>query len=310
MRSAHLAARARIESDFDRTVTAPFGPFLAAGELLYQGPWVAERLAEFGGFLASNPDSILPVIRTILEGGSKYTAVDVFSAEHRLGELRAEVAALWHQMDVLVLPAIGTTFTVDEVLADPIGANTKLGHYTHFGNLLDLCAVVVPAGLTTDGRPAALMILGPALADDRVLAVAAELSGTALATGSTTTTTAAETPVDTVISPDGTSNGHGVAPVVISAPSTTLVVVGHHLAGQPRSFDLSDRGATLTALTETAPAYRLLRVGSAIPVPVLVGVETGGAAVEVETWSVPSAALPRDPRRLLGVGLPRPGHPR
>ena len=67
-------------------------------------------------------------------------------------------------------------FTVDEVLADPIGANTKLGHYTHFGNLLDLCAVVVPAGLTSDGRPAALMILGPALADDRILALAAELS--------------------------------------------------------------------------------------------------------------------------------------
>ena len=76
-------------------------------------------------------------------------------------------------MDVLVLPAIGTTFTVDEVLADPIGANTKLGHYTHFGNLLDLCAAVVPAGLTSDGRPAALMVLGPALADDRVLAMAA-----------------------------------------------------------------------------------------------------------------------------------------
>ena len=73
---------------------------------------------------------------------------------------------------MLVLPAIGTTFTVDEVLADPIGANTKLGHYTHFGNLLDLCAAVVPAGLTADGRPAALMVLGPALADDRVLAVA------------------------------------------------------------------------------------------------------------------------------------------
>ena len=76
---------------------------------------------------------------------------------------------------MLVLPAIGTTFTVDEVLADPIGANTELGHYTHFGNLLDLCAVVVPAGLTADGRPAALMVLGPALADDRVLALAAEL---------------------------------------------------------------------------------------------------------------------------------------
>ena len=89
---------------------------------------------------------MLPVIRTILESGAKYSAVDVFAAEHRLGELRAEVAQLWHEMDVLVLPAIGTTFTVDEVLADPIGANTKLGHYTHFGNLLDLCAVGRPGG--------------------------------------------------------------------------------------------------------------------------------------------------------------------
>ena len=47
-----------------------------------------------------------------------------------------------------------------------------------------------------------------------------------------------------------------------------------------------------TALTETAPSYRLLRVGNDIPVPVLVAVDDGGAAVEVETWSVPSAALP------------------
>jgi allophanate hydrolase len=289
MRAAHLAARARLERDFDRTVTAPFGPFLAAGELLYQGPWVAERLAEFGGFLASNPDSILPVIRTILSSGAKYSAVDVFSAEHRLGELRAEVVKLWRQMDVLVLPAIGTTFTVDEVLADPIGANTKLGHYTHFGNLLDLCAVVVPAGLTADGRPAALMILGPALADDRVLAVAAELSGRAVFTGATGAT---ELPDPTAISLSAGARPGAADAVVPATPTTTLVVVGHHLAGQPRSFDLSDRGATLTALTETAPSYKLLRVGNAIPVPVLVAVDDGGAAIEVETWSVPSAALP------------------
>ena len=81
-------------------------------------------------------------------------------------------------MDVLVLPTVGTTFTVAEVLADPIATNTTLGHYTHFGNLLDLCAVAVPAGLTADGRPASLMVLGPALADDVVLAVAARIPAT------------------------------------------------------------------------------------------------------------------------------------
>jgi len=275
MRAAHLAARSRIEHDFDRTVTAPFGPFLAAGELLYQGPWVAERLTEFGDFLAAHPGSVLPVIRTILEGGSKYSAVDVFAAEHRLGELRAEVATMWNEMDVLVLPAIGTTFTVDEVLADPIGANTKLGHYTHFGNLLDLCAAVVPAGLTSDGRPAALMVLGPALADDRVLAMAAELSGRRLTPQPAQQHRSAATPA---------REGDAY---------TTLVVVGHHLSGQPRCVDLIDAGGSMIALTETAPCYRLLRVGQTVPVPVLVATEIGGAAIEVETWTVPSAALPR-----------------
>jgi allophanate hydrolase len=61
------------------------------------------------------------------------------------------------------------------VLAAPIATNTTLGHYTHCGNLLDLCAAAVPAGLTADGRPVSLMVLGPALADDLVLTAAAAI---------------------------------------------------------------------------------------------------------------------------------------
>ena len=273
MREAHLAARAGIERAFDRTVEIPLGPFLNAGALLYSGPWVAERLAEFGAFLDNRPDAILPVIRTILEGGRRYTATDVFAAEHRLGELRTQVARLWHDMDVLILPAVGTTFTVDQVLADPIATNTALGHYTHFGNLLDLCAAVVPAGLTSDGRPASLMVLGPALADDRVLAMAARLAGEpAPATRSTAPDRRVPGPAD-------------------SSSSTTLVVVGHHLSDQPRSADLTDRGGVLVSRTSTAPNYRLLRVGDVIQVPALVRVDTGGAAIEVETWALPSVGL-------------------
>ncbi|WP_395725576.1 allophanate hydrolase [Nakamurella sp.] len=261
MRDAHLAARSRVGLQFSRVVTAPFGPFLAAGELLYQGPWVAERLAEFGDFLADHPDSVLPVIRAIMAGGATYSAVDVFAAQHRLGELQAQVRRLWRDMDVLVLPAVGTTFTVEQVLADPIATNTMLGHYTHFGNLLDLCGAVVPAGLTLDGRPAALMVLGPALSDDRVLAVAGALSG------------------------------HPVTPPGV-ADDVTLVVVGHHLSGQPRSRDLVEHGGRVLTSTTTAPRYRLLRTGGSGPVPVLVTAPDGGAAIEVETWRLPAAALP------------------
>lgn len=141
----------------------------------YQGPWVAERLVEFGDFLAAQPDSIHPVVRGILCGGQKYTAVDAFEALQRLAELKALVARLWRRMDVLVVPTIGTTFSVAEVLAAPIDCNTMLGHYTHFGNLLDLLGVAVPLGVTSDGRPYSAMLLGAALTDDAVLQLAAQI---------------------------------------------------------------------------------------------------------------------------------------
>jgi allophanate hydrolase len=174
MAAAHADARSRVANTFT-VVTPPLEPFLQAGELLYSGPWVAERLAEFGDFLADHPGDVLPVIATIISGGARFDAVDVFRAQYRLAELKAVTARLFARMEVLVLPTIGTTFTVPEVLGDPITTNTKLGHYTHFGNLLDLCAIAVPAGTTRDGRPASLMVLGPALSDDTVLAVADQI---------------------------------------------------------------------------------------------------------------------------------------
>jgi allophanate hydrolase len=174
MRQAHSAFREHL-SGIATIVDVPLEPFLAAGSLLYQGPWVAERLVEFGEFLAVQPDSIHPVVRDILRGGLKYTAVDAFAALQRLQELKAVAGRLWERMDALVVPTIGTTFAVDEVLAEPIECNTMLGHYTHFGNLLDLVGVAVPLGTTSDGRPHSAMLLGAALTDDTVLTLAARL---------------------------------------------------------------------------------------------------------------------------------------
>ena len=174
MRAAHLGFRDQL-ARHATIVEISLEPFLAAGTLLYQGPWVAERLVEFGDFLAAKPESIHPVVRDILRSGEKYTAVDAFSALQRLQELKAEVGRLWAGVDVLVVPTIGTTFTVADVLERPIECNTVLGHYTHFGNLLDLLGVAVPLGTTADGRPYSAMLLGPALSDDTVLHLAARV---------------------------------------------------------------------------------------------------------------------------------------
>lgn len=174
MRMAHLAFREQLARTHE-TVDVSLELFLAAGELLYQGPWVAERLVEFGDILAAHPDSIHPVVRAIFEGGRNYTAVDAFAALQRLQELKAGVARIWDRIDVLVTPTIGTTFTVEQVLANPIECNTTLGHYTHFGNLLDLLGLSVPTGTTSDGRPSAAMLLGAAQRDDTVLHLAAQV---------------------------------------------------------------------------------------------------------------------------------------
>ena len=198
MRRAHLGFRAQL-ARANTVVDVSLKPFLAAGSLLYQGPWVAERLVEFADFLAAQPESIHPVVREILQSGHRYSAVDAFAALQKLQELKAVVARLWKQMDVLVLPTIGTTFTVEQVLAAPIDCNTMLGHYTHFGNLLDLLGAAVPLGVTSDGRPYSAMVLGPALSDDTVLQLAAQILDEPRAAASapdlpsvTTTTVAAE----------------------------------------------------------------------------------------------------------------------
>jgi len=174
LRDAHLGFREHLARQVT-VVDVSLEPFLAAGALLYQGPWVAERLVQFGDFLAKRPESIHPVVRDILRSGEKYTAVDAFAALQRLQELKAEVGRVWQHVDVLVVPTIGTTFTVDEVLARPIDCNTMLGHYTHFGNLLDLLGIAVPLGVAADGRPFSAMLLGAALSDDTVLHLAAQI---------------------------------------------------------------------------------------------------------------------------------------
>ncbi|MEV6636251.1 allophanate hydrolase [Actinoplanes sp. NPDC051470] len=152
------------------------GPLLEAGDLLYRGPWVAERLADLGGFLDKHPDSVLPVTRAVLDRGRAFTAADAFAGMHRLQELKAWTERLFRTIDVLVLPTVGTTYTHAEIAADPIGRNLNLGRYTQFTNLLDLAAVAVPNGRTADGRPAGITFFGPAFSDDDLARVAAAWS--------------------------------------------------------------------------------------------------------------------------------------
>jgi allophanate hydrolase len=169
------AGSRRVADVVAEAVPVELGPLFEAGDLLYKGPWVAERLAALGDFLDSHPDSVLPVTRTVLERGYLFDAVAAFRGQHRLRELHAWTARLFERIDVLALPTTGTTYTHAQIAEEPLTRNLDLGRYTQFANLLDLAAVTVPNGLTVDGRPASLTLIGPAFSDATLIRLATEV---------------------------------------------------------------------------------------------------------------------------------------
>src|ERR1700733_3096198 len=137
------AAAAHLERLGGERVAIDFAPFLETAQLLYQGPWVAERYIVIEALLRRDPYALHPVTRQIIEAGARPSAADAFRAQYRLQELRRIASQVWRRIDVLLTPTAGTTYRIAEVEADPVRLNTQLGIYTNFMNLLDLAAVAV-----------------------------------------------------------------------------------------------------------------------------------------------------------------------
>lgn len=249
----------RLEAIGGEKVIIDFSPFRAAAELLYSGPWVAERLAAIQPFLDARGEEMNPVVREIINGARTYTAVKAFQSQYRLEVLRAKSMAEWAKMDVLLLPTTGTTYTLEEVERDPIKLNSNLGYYTNLVNLLDLSAVAVPAGFRPNGLPFGVTLMGPAFVDEALLHLGAAFS---------------KHPMPAVATPPG---------------CVAVAVVGAHLFGQPLNSQLLDRGARLIKSTKTAPGYRLFELAGQKPMKPGLLREPGfaGPGIEVEVWAVP-----------------------
>jgi allophanate hydrolase len=149
-------------------------PFYEAARLLYEGPWLAERYAATRHFIASSPQSMHPVTLQIILDGARPLAAEAFTAFYRLEQLRRIAQRQFEVIDALVLPTAPTLYTVDQILADPIGLNSRLGTYTNFVNLLDLCGLAVPAALHPgpSGRaPFGITLLAPGGNDGLLAAI-------------------------------------------------------------------------------------------------------------------------------------------
>jgi allophanate hydrolase len=172
-RAAEAASRRRMASLGWTLVEVDLEPFLAAGDLLYGGSFVAERYAAVGPAIRRRPAGLDPVVAGIIEAAEGIPAWQAFADLDRLQELAATTRPVWDEVDVLAIPTVPTTFTHAAVAADPLGTNRTLGTFTNFVNLLDLAAAVAPVGLRPDGHPYGVQLVGPAFSD----ALLADLAG-------------------------------------------------------------------------------------------------------------------------------------
>jgi allophanate hydrolase len=265
-----------------------YAPFRDAAALLYQGPWVAERLAAIQDFFTGHADEMDPTVRGIIGGATQFSAVDAFEGRYALESLRQLTRTEWAKVDALLLPTSADIQTVEAMRADPVALNSRFGLYTNFANLLDCSAIAVPAGFTPAGLPFGVTLVAPQDCDEALAPFANRLHQAA-GTGS------------------GLARAKSIPDV---APRNDgrleIAVVGAHLTGMPLNHELLSLGGTLIEQTTTAPRYKFFALaGTVPPKPGLQRVAEGGASIIVEIWSLPAAGLGTFVSKIpspLGVG--------
>ncbi len=245
-------------------VEIDLAPLQETAQLLYSGPWVAERTAAMEAMLLNNPDAIDPTVREVVEPGLGMSAVDLFNGIYRLAELKRHADTLWEGIDMLAFPTAGTTYRVKELHAAPIALNSAFGFYTNFVNLLDMAAVAVPAGIRANATGFGITLIGPADSDRALLDAA-----------------------DAYIAAADLSSP---PPLDLEGKMQTvkLAVVGAHLKDMPLHWQLTSRDAKFIGAFETAPTYRLYAIADSVPPkPALVHSEDGGSiALEIYEMGV------------------------
>jgi allophanate hydrolase len=278
-REAFGAACARLEGRGAVLEKIDLAPFLAAARLLYDGGLVAERHEAVGEFVDTHLAEVDPTVGEIISAAGAVSATRLLGDRHLLAELTASAMSALGDCDALLIPTTTEHPTLAEVATDPVGVNSRLGTYTNFCNLMDMCAVAVPSGTAGDDQFGVTVVArsgADAVAIDVARLVASLTTPVALPGASSLEDRPMPSPW----------------PTRAGADATALLVVGAHLRGQPLAFQLENRGARWAGHANTAPLYRLARLDTLPPKPglVKVGAEEG-SSIGGEIWLVGTAML-------------------
>lgn len=265
-----------------------YTPFREAAQLLYNGPWVAERTAAVGDFIeaADSDAKVWPVTRDIIMSGLEYSAIDAFRGRYELQRLKKLADDVMHDLNFLVLPTAGTIYTVADLQREPVKFNSNLGHYTNFVNFFRLSALALPAGFRRDGMPFGITLVGHHGWDRILLEFGARWQRTVPLPLGHTASSLPPVEEDSQTVEDRQS----------------IAVVGAHMSGLPLNSELTDIGGRLVRTAKTSESYRLFALAGGPPRrPGLTRVAKGGKSIDLEVWSLPE----RHVAHFIG-GIPAP----
>lgn len=249
-----------------------FAPFNDAAKLLYDGPFVAERLEAAGPLMQQHPEALDQVVAAVIRKGEQFSALSVFESQSKIAVLRRQALAMMAGYDALVVPSIPTIYTRAQLREEPIKRNSDMGTYTNGVNLLDFCALSVPACFRQDGMPAGVTLIAPALHDLVLARIGQRIQQQLML------------PLGATDQPYPASG----TPVNDAAGTICVAVVGAHLSGMPLNGQLTERQATLLSSARTAPQYHLYHLKDTVPPkPGLIRTMEGGASIDVEIWEMP-----------------------
>jgi allophanate hydrolase len=250
-----------------------FAPFAETARLLYEGPWVAERWNVIEELARRDPDAIHPITRAIIEPGASLSAVETFRAFYRLAELRAQVQPIWSGLEALLLPTAPSVYDRTQIEADNIRLNSRLGTYTNFVNLLDLCGLAVPALIAADGKPYGVTFLAPSGHDGFVAGLGRAFEAASRLLGAGKKLVA--------------SRPWPAEPPTRDADVIEVALFGAHMRGLPLNRDVIALGGKYVRTLATGASYRCFLLPGAVPRPGVLRVDKGGTSIEAEIWSMP-----------------------
>lgn len=258
-----------------KVISIDFSPFYEVAKLLYEGPWVAERLCAVTPFIEENPDAFYSVTRQIIESGKKFTASDLFQAQYLLQTLKHEIMQSLSGIDALCTPSMPGVVTVDDVNKDLIVPNSRLGTYTNFVNLLDLCAITVPGAPNTKQSPSSITLIAQSGHDPIIHRLANDYHRDHAPKLGATPHYVPNKKIDFI------------SQVKTDHQIMNIAVVGAHMSGLPLNYQLTEKGGYYLYSAKTQPTYRLYQLEGKVPARPGLIQDANGVSIDVEVWALP-----------------------